>query len=86
MAVGFGLRAFKARLPPGSLGAGCGFRFALFASARFRRRGWKPCLPAEDFAFLRARVPDARLETASTGGVSGLRALRARVLHGSHGI
>ena len=35
---------------------------------------------------LRARVPGARLETATTGGVSGLRALRARVLHGSHGI
>ena len=50
MAVGSGLRAFKARLPPGSLGDGCGFRFACFASARFRMRGLKPRLPVEDFA------------------------------------
>ena len=83
--MGSGLRAFKARLPPGSLGDGCGFRSVRFASARFRMRGWKPRLPAEDFAcFASAR---------SWGAVGNrvyrweiLRALRARVLQGSHGI
>jgi len=47
MAVGFGLRAFKARLPPGSPGNGCGYPVCVLYERAF---------------------PDARLETAPTGG------------------
>ena len=89
MAVGFGLCALRARVSGGAVENRAyrwGIRSAFFASARSGVAVGNCAYRRRILRALRARVPDAWLETAPTGGVSGLRALRARVLHGSHGI